>query len=163
MPEGEFIALGELHLVDELVGNQTIEGRLDFQAVQIFVAEAHSDHCRRAQCSLGRRFETVDARGDRRLQRGRHTDFSDVASRRIGAADPFEQAALGEVADDLLGEERVACGTLRNALGHRSRHGARTQQLTDQCRGLCAVQAVAVRSPALPRLWSTHPDTPGDT
>ena len=45
MPEGIFVTPRELHLVDELVGNKTIEGRLDSQAVQIFLAEAHSDHC----------------------------------------------------------------------------------------------------------------------
>ena len=79
---------GEPDLIDELGRHQVINDRFDAQRGQQVEAEPRADHRRRAQRAFGFRVEPVDARGDGRLQRGRHTHLGSLCRRHVCAAAP---------------------------------------------------------------------------
>ena len=72
---------GEPHLIDKLAHDQIINGGFDTRGGQQVKAESRADYRRRAQCSLSRRIEAVDARGDGGLQRRRNTNLGDLCRR----------------------------------------------------------------------------------
>src|SRR5215475_5841842 len=108
MPKRIFGVRGESHLVDELRCYQLVDGRPDLQAFQQVTVEAGTDNRRGGERVFGRRAEPVDTGGNGRLQGGRHADVGHIGATDIVAALTDEHTALGEVAGDLLREERVA-------------------------------------------------------
>ena len=65
--------------------------------------------------ALGFRVESVDARGDGGLQRGRHAHLSNLCRRHVCAPLPAQNTALRQFAHDLFGEERVTGGPIRRS------------------------------------------------
>ena len=94
------------------VGND----RFDAECGQQVDAKAGADDRRRAQRAFGFRVEPIDARGDGRLQRGRHIHLSTLGRRHVCARLPLQHAALGQIAHDLLGEERITGGPVGDRL-----------------------------------------------
>ena len=82
----------------------------------------------------------IDACGDGRLQRGRHTDLSTLCGRHVCAALPAQHATLGQFAHDLLGEKRITGGPLGDRLAQSDNRGVRPEQLTNQCCSLRITQ-----------------------
>ena len=136
MPEGVLGAWGEPHLIDQLRAQQLVDHRIDHQRGQQLRAEAGADHRRRVQRPLGRGVEPVDARRDGRLHRGRHAQLGDIRPTDILTVLAGQHPALGQLADHLFGEKRVACGPLGDDRRQLADRGIRTQQLTDQRRGV---------------------------
>ena len=79
---------GELDLIDELRRHQVVNDRLDAQHGQQVKAEPRADDRRRAQRAFRFWSKPIDARGDGRLQRGRHTHLSNLCRRYVCAAAP---------------------------------------------------------------------------
>ena len=120
--------------------DQVVEGRFDPQRGQQVEAEPRADDRGRAQGAFGFRVEPIDARGDGRLQRGRHTDLSNLGGRLVCARLPFQHTAFGQLAHHLLGEERITGGPLGDRVAQCLNRGVRPEQLRDQCRGFWITQ-----------------------
>ena len=73
--------------------------------------------------------QPVDAGGDGRLQRGRHTHLSTLCRRDVCARLPFHHTTLGEFTHDLLGEERITGGPLGDRVAQCANRGVRPEQL----------------------------------
>jgi len=74
---------GERHLVDELGRQQVGNDRFDVKRRQQVCAESRAHHRRGAQRAFRLRVESVDARCDRRLQRGRNTYVGGLRGRHV--------------------------------------------------------------------------------
>ena len=109
---------GEANLIDELTSQQIIDDGVDSQRGQQVEGETRAEHRRRTQRSLGLCVEAVDARGDSRLQRNRHIHVSDVRRGMVCARPAAQHTPLGQIADHLLGEERIPGGALGDLLPH---------------------------------------------
>ena len=94
----------------------------------------------------------IDACGDGRLQRGRHTHLSNLCGRDVCAALPAQHATLGQFAHDLLGEKRITGGPLGDRLAQPANRGVRPEQLRDQC---CSLRITQRRKGY--RLCTVHP------
>ena len=136
VPEGVLGARGEPHLIDQLRAEQLVEHRIDAQRGEQLRPEAGADHRRRVQRPLGRGVQPVDARLDGRLHRGRHRDVGDIRATDVAAALTGQHAALRQLAHHLLGEKRVPGGPLGDDRRQLADRGIRTQQLTQQRRGV---------------------------
>ena len=79
---------------------------------------------------LGRGAQSVDARRDGCLHGGRHRDVGDIRATEVATVLTGQHAALGQLADHLLGEERVPGGPLGDGRRQLADRGVRTQQLT---------------------------------
>ena len=124
---------GEPDLIDELGRHQVGNDRFDAQLGQQVEAEPRPDDRRRAQRAFRFRVEPIDARGDGRLQRGRHTHLSNLCGRHVCAALPAQHTTLGQFAHDLLGEKRITGGPLGDRLAQPANRGVRPEQLRNQC------------------------------
>ena len=82
---------------------------------QQVAAKVLADRGGRLQDVLGLRTEAVDARGKDRVDSRRHRDVVDLRHEPVAARLALERSGLGELADDLFDEERVAL-----ASSHRS-------------------------------------------
>ena len=80
--------------------------------------------------------EPVDAGGEDRLHGGRHAGVLDRAGEAVGAALALQVAALGQLADDLLDEERVALGALVDQLAEPVERGVLAGQVAQQLAGV---------------------------
>ena len=76
--------------------------------------------------------EPVDPGRQHRLHAGRHAGVLDRPRQPVGAALALEVAGLGELADDLLDEERVAGGALVDQLGEAVERGVLAGQVAQQ-------------------------------
>ena len=87
------------------------------ESVQHVQVETRSDYCRGVEEHLRLRREAVDPCGQRRVHGGRNRDFGDAAHHLIVAAMAGEDTSAGQIAHDLLHEQRVApsglCDSLR--------------------------------------------------
>ena len=140
MVEGVLGARGEPHLIDQLRGEQLVEHRIDAQRGEQLRPEAGADHRRRVQRPLGRGGEAVDARLDGRLHGGRHARPRRHPRDRGSCRLTGEHPALGQLAHHLLGEKRVTSGPLGDDRRQLADRGIRTQQLTQQRRGVRITQ-----------------------
>ena len=127
-----FGARGEPHLVDELGVDQLLDAGIDSQAGQQIGAEASPDDRSGGKRVFGRRVEPIDARGDGRLQRGRHPHLGDIGAAGVAAALADQHAALRELTGDLLGEERVTGGAPGDDLADLTHRRIGAQQFRDQ-------------------------------
>jgi hypothetical protein len=122
MPKRVLGVRGEPHLIDQLRAQQVGEHRVDVQRREEVRPEARSDHRRRGQGLLGRGVQPVDARLDGCLHRGRHAHLGNIDLACVATALAGQHAALGQLAHDLLDEERVAggaCGDDRRQIADR--------------------------------------------
>src|SRR5947209_4555619 len=110
MVKGVLRAGSEAHLVDQLGLDEVVHRWFDAEAGQKVDVETQSYDRGRTQRALGFGRKTIDPGGDGGLQRGRHTDVGDVLVTHVRAALPAQHAALTEITNDLLREERVARG-----------------------------------------------------
>ena len=138
--EGVLGARGEPHLIDQLRAEQLVEHRIDAQRGEQLGPEAGADHRRRVQRPLGRGGQPVDARLDGRLHRGRHAHLGDIRATDVATALAGQHPALRQLAHHLLGEERVPGGPLGDDRRQLADRGIRTQQLTQQRRGVRITQ-----------------------
>ena len=77
---------GNCDLIDKLAATRSSDTGSMPRVSSRSAAEPCADDRRRAQGALGRRVKAVDARGDGRLQRGRHADLASLDRRNVGAA-----------------------------------------------------------------------------
>lgn len=122
--------------IDEPGGHEFVDARFHTRGGQQVEAEPGPDDGGGIQRALGRRFEPVDAGGDRRLHRCGHADVGGVHRRGVGAAVSAQHTALRQVPHDLLGEERVTGGPGRDRRVQLTQRGVRAEQFGNQCRGL---------------------------
>ena len=121
--------LCEPDLIDELGRQQVRDRRFDPEHLKQAEAEPRADDRRCAQCAFCFRAQSVDAGGDGRLQRGRHTHLGTVCRRDVCARLPFHHTTLGDFTHDFLGEERVTGGPLGDRLAQCTNRGVRPEQL----------------------------------
>ena len=144
--EGEDPLRVELRFVEEAGLGQLAEHRVDLVRLepgghpQRSRAELLADHRGDLQQLLGVGVEPVDAGGEDRLHGDRHTRVLDRAHQAVGAALALEVAGLGQLADDLLDEERVALGALVDRLVEPVQRGVLAGQVAQQLAGVLARQ-----------------------
>ena len=117
MPECVLGDRTEPHLVDEFRCDQRRHIGLSDQRDQQVGVESGPDDRRGIQRSLRGRVETVDAGADSGVKSGWDIGVVDVAAQRVGPGPAVKHAALSQVADHLLGEERVTPRALGNPCG----------------------------------------------
>ena len=108
---------GEHDLINQLRADQRFEIRIVRDSKQMCLVEPQSDHGCCIQCQLRRWPQPVDSRRNGRLKRGGHFNISGPVRARTVSTLAIQDASIGEVADDLLGEEGIA----RSTLGDSSR------------------------------------------
>ena len=123
--------------------------------------EPRPDDRRRAQRAFRFWWKPIDARGDGRLQRGRHTHLSNLCRRHVCARLPAQHTTLGQFAHDLLGEKRITGGPARRSSGpaRRPRGPARAAPTTSAAvseslsgaRAMVCAPATRVNAPSILR------------
>jgi hypothetical protein len=108
---------GKPDLIDEFGGHQVSNRRFNPKRSQQVQAKPRADDRCRAQRAFGFRIESIDARGDGGLQRGRHAHLSNPCRRHVCAPLPAQNTALRQFAHDLFGEERVTGGPSGDRVG----------------------------------------------
>ena len=113
MAESVFVGRG-IGRLDKLGRHQLVQGEIAEHRRQQLLVESRTDHRSGVECPFRCRAETVDARRDGGLHGSGHRDIA-VASTDVSTPIAVEDPALGQIADDLLGEEGVSRAAFGNA------------------------------------------------
>ena len=160
--EDELGFAGESDLIDELGGHQVGRQLVRPRAVQQVEAEPRADHRRGAQRLFRLRVESVDAGGDRCLQRRGHAHLGDVGGDSICAGLP--SSTPRSASSRTISSAKNGLPAALSAIDSPSSptDGSEPEQFGDE-RGVSESRSGARAMVCAPATRSTHPGTRAGT